>query len=66
MKHGLPIEDVSLINVTFIPDLNQSAYIGKELDYILVKKELKDEFLKSMLMKCIIPMLKETGQLIYY
>ena len=39
MKHGLPIEDVSLINVTFIPDLNQSAYIGKELDYILVKKE---------------------------
>lgn len=44
---------------------NAKPMIGEAIDYLIIKKELKDEFDKHEFRLCVLPMLKQGGKILY-
>lgn len=44
---------------------NTKSLIGTSIDYLIIKKELKDEFYKHEFSTCVLPMLKKNGKILY-
>jgi hypothetical protein len=57
----------SVLEINTLEDLNNYPIIcAIAVDYIIINSNIKDEFLNSKLRLCVLPMLNQTGRLIYY
>jgi hypothetical protein len=59
----MKIENKNVLEIDSLE--NTKLLIGTSIDYLIIKKELKEEFSKSEFRFCALPMLKQGGKILY-
>jgi hypothetical protein len=59
----MKIENKKVLEINSLE--NTKPLIGTSIDYLIIKKELKDEFDKHEFRFCVLPMLKQSGKILY-
>ena len=61
----MKVEKKNILEINDLSEESICAIKGCNIDYVLVNKELEEEFLKSVLYFTIIPMVKSSGKILY-
>lgn len=59
----MKIENKKVLEINSLE--NTKPLIGESIDYLIIKKELKEEFEKHKFRFCVIPMLSPNGKILY-
>ena len=59
----MKIENKTVLEINSLK--NTKPLIGTSIDYLIIKKKLKDEFDKHEFRFCVLPMLKRGGKILY-
>jgi len=61
--YNMKIETKTVLEINSLK--NTKPLIGISIDYLIIKKELEDEFYKHEFRFCVLPMLKQSGKILY-
>ena len=59
----MKIENKNVLEINTLE--NTKLLIGTSIDYLIIKRELKEEFEKHEFRLCVLPMLKQGGKILY-
>jgi len=59
----MKIETKTVLEINSLKNIK--PLIGTSIDYLIIKKELKEEFEKHEFRFCVLPMLKQDGKILY-
>lgn len=61
--YNMKIENKTVLEINSLENTNPLIGIG--IDYLIIKKELKEEFEKHEFRFCVLPMLNHNGKILY-
>ncbi len=59
----MKIENKNVLEINTLE--NTKPLSGVSIDYLIIKRELKEEFEKHEFRLCVLPMLKQDGKILY-
>jgi hypothetical protein len=59
----MKIENKNVLEINTLE--NTKPLIGVSIDYLIIKRELKEEFEKHEFRLCVLPMLEQGGKILY-